>query len=110
MTDAVLTREDAARRIREVEEAVAGVVVGQPEVVRQVLACVLARGHALLEGSPGLGKTLLVKTLLVKTLSAVLGVSFSRIQFTPDLLPADVTGFEELSLKDGVDLLLNVAA
>ncbi len=87
MTDAVLTREDAARRIREVEEAVAGVVVGQPEVVRQVLACVLARGHALLEGSPGLGKT-----LLVKTLSAVLGVSFSRIQFTPDLLPADVTG------------------
>ena len=87
MTHAPLSRDDAAGHIRAVEEAVGRIVVGQPEVVRQVLACVLARGHALLEGSPGLGKT-----LLVKTLAGALGVSFSRIQFTPDLLPADVTG------------------
>jgi MoxR-like ATPase len=63
------------------------VVVGQPELVRQVLVALLARGHVLIEGVPGVGKT-----LLVRCLAAVLGAEFKRIQFTPDLMPSDVTG------------------
>ncbi|MGC9455128.1 MAG: AAA family ATPase [Phycisphaerae bacterium] len=63
------------------------VIVGHDEVIAQVLTCLLAGGHALLEGVPGLGKT-----LLVRTLSEALDLRFSRIQFTPDLMPADITG------------------
>ena len=63
------------------------VLVGQNEVVDLTLAALFADGHVLLEGVPGLGKT-----LLVRTLGATLGLSFSRIQFTPDLMPADITG------------------
>lgn len=74
----------AARRL---EETVQTVVIGQPDVVRETIIALLAEGHVLLEGVPGLGKT-----LLVRTLSAALDLSFSRIQFTPDLMPADATG------------------
>ncbi len=63
------------------------VIVGQERVVDAVLTCILSGGHALLEGVPGLGKT-----LLVKTLAECLGLEFSRIQFTPDLMPADLIG------------------
>jgi MoxR-like ATPase len=63
------------------------VIVGQDEVVNQVLVVLLAGGHALITGLPGLAKT-----LLVKTLASVLGLKFHRIQFTPDLMPADITG------------------
>ncbi len=63
------------------------VIVGQQAVIRETLLCLLCGGHALLEGVPGLGKT-----LLVRTLGAALDLSFSRIQFTPDLMPADITG------------------
>ena len=63
------------------------VIVGNEEIVEGVILCLLAGGNALLEGVPGLGKT-----LLVKTLSEALNVSFSRIQFTPDLMPADIIG------------------
>ncbi len=63
------------------------VLVGQDEIVHQTLICLFAGGHALLEGVPGLGKT-----LLIKTLSDSLGLTFARIQFTPDLMPADITG------------------
>jgi MoxR-like ATPase len=63
------------------------VLLGQDEVVEHVLIAVLARGHVLIEGVPGLGKT-----LLVRTLGHVLGCEFKRIQFTPDLMPSDVTG------------------
>ncbi len=80
-------RREAMARIRALEGAVGSVVVGQEEAVRQALACFLAGGHGLLEGAPGLGKT-----LLVRSLAAALGLGFSRVQFTPDLLPADVTG------------------
>jgi MoxR-like ATPase len=66
---------------------VSRVVVGQPELVRQVLVALLARGHVLIEGVPGVGKT-----LLVRCLATVLGAEFKRIQFTPDLMPTDVTG------------------
>ena len=63
------------------------VIVGHREAIDQVLTCLICGGHALLEGVPGLGKT-----LLVRTLADALDLSFSRIQFTPDLMPADITG------------------
>jgi MoxR-like ATPase len=72
-----------ASATREVQK----VLLGQEEIVEQVLIAMLARGHVLIEGVPGLGKT-----LLVRTLGHVLGCSFKRIQFTPDLMPSDVTG------------------
>ena len=62
-------------------------IVGQDDVIEQLLISLLARGHCLLTGIPGLGKT-----LLVKTLSQCLSLGFKRIQFTPDLMPADVVG------------------
>ncbi|MCA9691462.1 MAG: MoxR family ATPase [Myxococcales bacterium] len=70
-----------------IKREVAKVLVGQEELVELVLTAILARGHVLIEGVPGLGKT-----LLVRTLARVLGCESRRIQFTPDLMPADVTG------------------
>jgi MoxR-like ATPase len=72
---------------RAIEAEIGQVIIGQSEVVRGVLTCLLAGGHALLEGIPGLGKT-----LLVRTIGEALELSFSRVQFTPDLMPADITG------------------
>ena len=66
---------------------IAKAIVGHDEIVDGVLICLFAGGHALLEGVPGLGKT-----LLIRTLSEALDLCFSRIQFTPDLMPADITG------------------
>jgi MoxR-like ATPase len=63
------------------------VIVGQDAIIDQILICLLAEGHALLEGVPGTAKT-----LMVKTLARILGVGFNRIQFTPDLMPSDITG------------------
>ena len=74
-------------RIDLVKEQMARVIVGQEQIVEGVLMCLCAGGHVLLEGVPGLGKT-----LLVRTLAGSLGMDYSRIQFTPDLMPADVTG------------------
>ncbi|MFQ5656136.1 MAG: AAA family ATPase [Candidatus Methylomirabilales bacterium] len=74
-------------RFQRIEEEVGKVIVGHREVIRDVLLCLFCGGHALLEGVPGLGKT-----LLVKTLSRCLDLRFSRIQFTPDLMPADIIG------------------
>lgn len=79
--------EGVKNRIKEMEDAIAGVIVGQEEVVHQVLTALLAGGHVLLEGVPGLGKT-----ALVRTVARVTGLTFRRIQFTPDLMPADITG------------------
>jgi MoxR-like ATPase len=73
--------------IKNVEAEIGKAIIGQKDIVRQVLISVLAGGNVLLEGVPGLGKT-----QLVKTLAKVLDLSFSRIQFTPDLMPADVMG------------------
>ena len=83
---------------RAIESEVGRVIIGQPEVVRGVLTCLLAGGHALLEGIPGLGKT-----LLVRTIGETLELTFSRVQFTPDLMPADITGTSILrDTADGV--------
>ena len=83
--------EERAERFREIfaslTQEIGKVVVGHAEIVRGVLVCLFSGGHALLEGVPGLGKT-----LLVKTLSESLDLRFSRIQFTPDLMPADIIG------------------
>ncbi|NQD38459.1 MoxR family ATPase [Permianibacter sp. IMCC34836] len=87
----------AGEIVRRLSEEVRRVVVGQQAVVEQVLACFLAGGHVLIEGVPGLGKTLLVKAL-AKTFSG----QFNRIQFTPDLMPADVMGHSIFDLKDQV--------
>lgn len=70
-----------------IEEEIGRVIVGQRHVVREVVIALLSGGHVLLEGVPGLGKT-----LLVRTLSEALALSFNRIQFTPDLMPADIVG------------------
>src|SRR3954463_965335 len=86
-------------------------IVGQDDAIEQILVAVLAEGHALLEGVPGTAKT-----LVVKTLSRIIGARFSRIQFTPDLMPSDITGTNvfnmqtsEFSLRQGpifTDILL----
>src|SRR5207248_3827398 len=78
---------DFVQRARAVEHELRKVIVGQHEAVSQVLMALFAGGHVLLEGVPGLGKT-----LLVRTLGQVLSLRFSRIQFTPDLMPADIIG------------------
>ena len=80
-------RDTAAR----IEAEVGQVIVGQKAVVRHVLIALIAGGHVLLEGVPGLGKT-----MLVRTLADVLDLTFSRIQFTPDLMPADIVGTDIL--------------
>ena len=80
-------RARAQQTSAKLKEAIGYVIVGQNEVVDQTLWGLLAGGHVLLEGAPGLGKT-----LLVRTLSSCLDLKFSRIQFTPDLMPSDVTG------------------
>ncbi|GED68783.1 ATPase AAA [Brevibacillus reuszeri] len=81
------TLEDCLQRVELVRQEIGKVMVGQKDVVEQLLWAVFAGGHALLEGVPGLGKT-----LLVRTLSQAFELSFQRIQFTPDLMPTDITG------------------
>ena len=81
----------ASRSIAQVRKAVGQIIIGQDQVIAQSLAAILAGGHALLTGVPGLGKT-----LLVETFGIVLGLSTRRIQFTPDLMPSDILGSEIL--------------
>ena len=76
---------------KSMQEQLGRVVVGQAHVIDEVLMAIFSRGHALLVGAPGLAKT-----LLVSTVSKVLNLSFKRIQFTPDLMPSDITGGEVL--------------
>ena len=78
-----------AAAYKKLREEISQVIVGQDDVVEQVLVSMFARGHALLEGVPGLAKT-----LLISSLAKALHLSFKRIQFTPDLMPSDVTGTE----------------
>ena len=78
-----------------IEEAVGRRIAGQPQLIRQTLVGLLAEGHVLLEGVPGLGKT-----ELVKAFAAAIGVDFARVQFTPDLMPADIVGTQVLEEDD----------
>ena len=85
--------QDAIERLRHAREQIQSelsqVIVGQADVIEQILISMFSRGHCLLEGVPGLAKT-----LMISTLAKTLNLSFSRIQFTPDLMPADITGTE----------------
>ena len=85
--------QDAVERLRNAREQIQSelsqVIVGQADVIEQILISVFSRGHCMLEGVPGLAKT-----LMISTLAKTLDLSFSRIQFTPDLMPADITGTE----------------
>ncbi len=95
----VWTEEQIAglnRSIADLREMLARVIVGQETVVEQLLVALLAGGHALIEGVPGLGKT-----LLVKTLSDAMQLDFRRVQFTPDLMPSDIIGTELLEEEHG---------
>ncbi len=86
-----MTPEEYGERAEAIESQIGRVIVGQRELVRQVIVCLLCEGHVLLEGVPGLGKT-----QLLKTLSGTVDLAFSRIQFTPDLMPADILGTQVL--------------
>jgi MoxR-like ATPase len=81
---------------QQIEAELSKVIIGQKPVIEQVLICLLAHGHGLLIGVPGLAKT-----LLVNTLARVLDLSFNRIQFTPDLMPSDITGTEIIEDEPG---------
>ncbi len=78
-------------KVKEVKSEISKVIVGQNEIIDQLLISLLAKGHCLLVGVPGLAKT-----LLIKTLAEVMDLKFNRIQFTPDLMPSDITGTEIL--------------
>jgi MoxR-like ATPase len=91
-----LAPEAFAERAQAIEREVGRVIVGQRDLVRQTLTGLLANSHVLLEGVPGLGKT-----MLVRTIADVIDCTFNRIQFTPDLMPADITGTNILVEEDG---------
>ena len=95
MADAAQTSQEAieqlSRAYERVREQMSRVIVGQSDVIDQLLIAMFSRGHCLLEGVPGLAKT-----LMISTLARTLSMNFSRIQFTPDLMPADITGTEVL--------------
>lgn len=87
--------ESYAETVNKVKEEIRRVMVGQERVIDELLVCLLTGGHALFEGVPGLGKT-----LLVKTVAHCFDVPFSRIQFTPDLMPADIVGTNMITTDD----------
>src|SRR5579872_4086129 len=89
--DPVAVLDRLAPRVQQFQQEVAKVIIGQDEIVLAALYALFARGHCLLVGVPGLAKT-----LLVNSLARALDLGFSRIQFTPDLMPSDITGTEIL--------------
>jgi len=95
-TDDVATVEKLANAYQQIRSELGQVIVGQEAVVEQLLVVLFSRGHCILEGVPGLAKT-----LLVSTLARILSLSFSRIQFTPDLMPSDITGTEVIEEDRG---------
>jgi MoxR-like ATPase len=95
MSNPPLTPDDFRATATSIEEAVGQVIVGQRDLIRGTLITLLAGGNALLEGVPGLGKT-----VLVRTIAEALDCHFSRIQFTPDLMPADIVGTHIITEDD----------
>ena len=88
--------QEFSQHRRLMQDELQKVIIGQDDVIEQVFAAIFTRGHCLLEGVPGLAKT-----LLVSTLSRILDLRFQRIQFTPDLMPSDITGTNVLEEEDG---------
>src|SRR5580700_6869637 len=93
--NAEATLQNAVSRLNDVRAEIAKIIVGQQNVVDGVLICLLSGGHVLLEGVPGLGKT-----TLLRTLARALQLKYSRIQFTPDLMPADIVGSMVIETSD----------
>ena len=103
-SQSLLSPEEVARAKATVDHLLSELgraILGQEELLRLAVICILARGHILLEGLPGLGKT-----ELVKSLSFLMGLSFRRVQFTPDLLPGDILGSPILEEQDGARRLV----
>ncbi len=94
--DTKLTLEEAFEAVNKIKRNINQVLIGQDNVIEKVLTVLLAGGHVLLEGVPGLGKT-----LLVRALSQSIQVEFARVQFTPDLMPSDVVGHSLYDMKTG---------
>lgn len=92
-----ITRIDAVKVLEEVISVINGIILGKEEVIRLALSCLIARGHLLIEDIPGVGKT-----TLSHVLANTLGLSFHRIQFTSDLLPADILGVSVFNRESGV--------
>ncbi len=90
-----MTLDDLKPTLAAARAEIAKVIIGQQSVIDHALIAIFTRNHVLFEGVPGVGKT-----LLVRTLSQVLGTSFGRVQFTPDLMPADITGTSVFNLKE----------
>lgn len=88
-TDDVILVEQISLTVKNIKKEIAKVIVGQDDIIDQLLISLFAKGHCLLIGVPGLAKT-----LLIKTLAEVMDLKFNRIQFTPDLMPSDITGTE----------------
>ncbi len=91
-----ITAEEFSINARAIYDEVRKVIVGQGELIRSVLICVITGRHALLEGVPGLGKT-----MLIRTLADTMSLKFSRVQFTPDLMPSDIVGTNVMETTDG---------
>ncbi len=99
-----LSNDSAIDRLQKARQGILGelgkIIVGQHDVIDELLICLFSRGHCLLEGVPGLAKT-----LMISTLARTMSLSFSRIQFTPDLMPADITGTEVIEEQQGTGSL-----
>ncbi len=91
--DEVLSFQDAVQHVRHLKERIGELIFGQEDLITEVICCLLASGHVLITGAPGLAKT-----TLVRVVARNLGLDFGRIQFTPDLLPSDITGCEVLNV------------
>ena len=101
LSDAELAQvEEMGRKKSEIIAEIKKVIVGQDKVIEEILIALFCRGHCLLVGVPGLAKT-----LLISTLAGIMELNFNRVQFTPDLMPSDITGTDVLEAETGFRIL-----